>query len=569
MPIFGQRPGSLFRGLTAIVLSGWLASTVLAADHFGSFRDVEQAYLTGKINRSQMLVEQATLFFQSPTLAAGEKRAPDQIIKSGTGLVREILDNWDAFAAEQKAVLSGYLSRPGTALSYDSPGGFFKIHYNTTGPEAVPPQDANGNSIPDYVERISQYCDSSRAVLQGRLGYYPPPSDKGVGGDDKYDIYLLSISGYGATIPEAAGDSAWDDFSSFIMIHYTMYGFPSNDDPQGDTIGAQKVSCAHEYYHATQFAYDRYEALWWIEASATWAEEIVFPDVNDNYNYLPYFYAAPETTLTSTTGLHMYGAFVWPGFLEQRFDSSVTLKIWRKCRYFSVLDATDSILAPYGSSVKKAFPEFTLWNHYTGYHAVPNRYFDDAGSYPSPDVDQIFSTLAHDSIVPISGPDGLACNYVRLAVDPSARGVLEIKLSGNQLARWALTGIISRGLIDTVMTGQSPSGNPISLYLPFIEDYDTVLAIPAVTSAGLTNNHYLLKCALLPYADANFDRAVNVGDATYLINYIFKGGQAPQPVWESGDADCDGHVNLGDAIYIVNYVFRGGPSPCAGRATAR
>ncbi len=565
MSTFGQKPGSLLSGLTAVVVSGWLASTVMAADQFSSFREVEQACLAGKINRSQMLVEQATLFFQSPTLAAGEKQATDQIIKSGTGLVRDILDNWDTFGAEQKATLSGYLSRPATALNYDSPGGFFKIHYNTTGPEAVPSQDANGNSIPDYVERIGQYCDSARAVLQGRLGYYPPPSDHGAGGDDKYDIYLLSIAGYGATIPEAAGDSAWDDFSSFIMIHYTMYGFPPNDDPQGDSIGSQKVTCAHEYCHATQLAYDRYEALWWMEAGATWAEEIIFPDVNDNYNYLPYFYAAPESTLTLTSGLHMYGAFVWPGFLEQRFDSSITLKIWQRCRYLSALEATDSILAAYGSSVKKAFPEFTLWNHYTGYRAVPNRYFVDAASYPSPDVDQILPTLVHDSIVPIHGPDGLACNYVRLAVDPSARGVLELKLSGNQMVRWALTSIISRGGIDTVMTAQNPSGNPISLYLPFIEDYDTVVVIPAVTSTGLSNNHYLLKSVLWPYADANYDGVVNVGDATYIINYIFKGGQGPRPVWESGDANCDGHVNVGDATFIVNYVFKGGPSPCAGR----
>jgi hypothetical protein len=61
--------------------------------------------------------------------------------------------------------------------------------------------------------------------------------------------------------------------------------------------------------------------------------------------------------------------------------------------------------------------------------------------------------------------------------------------------------------------------------------------------------------------DANGDRESNVGDAVFLISYIFKGGPAPDPI-ESGDANCDGQVNVGDAVYLIAYVFRGGPAPC-------
>ena len=60
--------------------------------------------------------------------------------------------------------------------------------------------------------------------------------------------------------------------------------------------------------------------------------------------------------------------------------------------------------------------------------------------------------------------------------------------------------------------------------------------------------------------DANGDNAVNVGDAVYLINYVFKGGPAPEPLC-SGDANGDGSVNVGDAVYLINYVFKGGPEP--------
>jgi len=62
--------------------------------------------------------------------------------------------------------------------------------------------------------------------------------------------------------------------------------------------------------------------------------------------------------------------------------------------------------------------------------------------------------------------------------------------------------------------------------------------------------------------DANNDRQVNVGDAVYLISYIFKGGPPPVPYPIcSGDANGDCQCNVGDAVYIISYVFKGGPAP--------
>jgi hypothetical protein len=61
--------------------------------------------------------------------------------------------------------------------------------------------------------------------------------------------------------------------------------------------------------------------------------------------------------------------------------------------------------------------------------------------------------------------------------------------------------------------------------------------------------------------DANGDGKLHIGDAVFIIAYIFRGGPAPNPI-EAGDVNCDGGANIGDAVYMVNYVFRGGPEPC-------
>jgi hypothetical protein len=67
--------------------------------------------------------------------------------------------------------------------------------------------------------------------------------------------------------------------------------------------------------------------------------------------------------------------------------------------------------------------------------------------------------------------------------------------------------------------------------------------------------------------DANEDGDVNVGDAVYIIGYVF--GSCPIPPCPppmpyetcSGDANGDCVCNVGDAVYIIAYIFSGGAPP--------
>jgi thermitase len=60
--------------------------------------------------------------------------------------------------------------------------------------------------------------------------------------------------------------------------------------------------------------------------------------------------------------------------------------------------------------------------------------------------------------------------------------------------------------------------------------------------------------------DANGDGVINSADVSYLINYLFVNGPAPQP-WRAGDANSDGIVNSADVAYLINYLFVSGPPP--------
>ena len=66
-----------------------------------------------------------------------------------------------------------------------------------------------------------------------------------------------------------------------------------------------------------------------------------------------------------------------------------------------------------------------------------------------------------------------------------------------------------------------------------------------------------------PYlcGDSNCDGIIDVGDAVYLISYIFRGGPPPFPQVCAGDVNNDGITNVGDAVYLISYIFRDGPPP--------
>jgi hypothetical protein len=65
--------------------------------------------------------------------------------------------------------------------------------------------------------------------------------------------------------------------------------------------------------------------------------------------------------------------------------------------------------------------------------------------------------------------------------------------------------------------------------------------------------------------DANSDGAIDLGDLVFLTNYLFRGGDAPDPL-RLGDPSADCAVNLGDVVFLLNYLYRDGPAPGIGCA---
>jgi hypothetical protein len=65
--------------------------------------------------------------------------------------------------------------------------------------------------------------------------------------------------------------------------------------------------------------------------------------------------------------------------------------------------------------------------------------------------------------------------------------------------------------------------------------------------------------------DVTGDYVVDLADLVFLINYLFRSGDAPDPL-ANGDVTADCVVDLADLVYLVNYLYKNGDPPQIGCA---
>ncbi|MEM7349067.1 MAG: hypothetical protein AAF485_32965, partial [Chloroflexota bacterium] len=106
-------------------------------------------------------------------------------------------DDWgdiDPFEDEFSEENLDEFGRPilsGPMLQFDTPR--FRIHYTLSGDDAVAPTDDDGSGQPDYVEAVGQAMEEAWQIQIVQLGWPAPPNDQGLGGDNRYDVYLQEM----------------------------------------------------------------------------------------------------------------------------------------------------------------------------------------------------------------------------------------------------------------------------------------------------------------------------------------------------------------------------------------
>jgi hypothetical protein len=396
--------------------------------------------------------------------------------RSATMALKEIVVQWDYLSNETQQAFREAFSRWPTTFTYDSPSGFFKLHYDTSGTNQVPSADDDFSGVPDFVEKCAAYCDTTLDTHL-LLGFIPPPSDGGLGGDERYDIYFENMGYYGYTVPEGPGPEPWNDYYSYLVLHHNFLGFPPNNDPEGDQYGAAKVTAAHEFHHAVQFAYDLNEGLWFMELDAVCMEDIVFDRSDDNYNYLNSFFNSPQKSLMENSS-HMYSCFIWGLYLAQKFDTSLLVAIWEGARYDNVFDVlSDTLQGRYGWTQDSAFADFSTWNFCTGIRD-DGQHHEEASYYPLASVGRTHSSYPVTLQTSPCNPAGYGSCYVQF-FPSSAEGRLRITFNGDDTRQWA--AYLIKSMANNVHEFEKLTLDPLTYYgVGEVEDFKSYYRVVLV-----------------------------------------------------------------------------------------
>lgn len=258
----------------------------------------------------------------------------------------------------------------------------------------------------------------------GKLGYRKPVADRGVGGNNKFDVYLKELGGrgvYGYCAPEYRAPGTKFVASGFCVL---------DDDFAKSQFGAPPtqsltVTAAHEFFHAVQFAYDYHEDKWLLESTATWMEERFADAVDDNRQYL----GAGQVRnpglpldLFNPEGLSQYGNWAFWEYLTKRYGNALVKSVWTQAGAFKGAGFLYSTRA-----LKKVLARrggFTsVFRAYAAANAIAAKAYPEGKAWPSARIKRKF-TLGRSSRRGLTSTriDHMAANHVVFRPGTSLKG---------------------------------------------------------------------------------------------------------------------------------------------------
>ena len=250
--------------------------------------------------------------------------------------------------------------------TYDTPGGHVKIHWTDNG--------INATNM-TWVTTVAEGFDYAWEQEVNVLDWDAPPSDLGLGGDTRLDVYMLNIPGSVIGWCSSSGEppdptTPENDYSSHIAM----------DTDMGWGELQIQSTAAHEFKHAIQNGYEAAEPSWFKENCATWMEYMLgYPTYTaylhggDNCLRRPWY-----DIRTMDEGLYEYGCTPWPMYMQFRCGGQEAVRrVWEEAAAVhgaDMLDALERASNYYGMSFMQWLAEYDAWRWFTGMNASDHYY---------------------------------------------------------------------------------------------------------------------------------------------------------------------------------------------------
>jgi hypothetical protein len=282
----------------------------------------------------------------------------------------------------------------------------------------------------DMADQVLALLEHSLDVQVDGLGFSPPPDDEGAcGPDGAFDVFLWrSYEESFVDVLDEIPSTPHDDMTAYMVL-----------DPWGPYGGdALRVTVAHELNHALQAADDWGEIEIAYEMTATFIEEVLYPDDDWWHEIVADFQDRPDWSLDRGDDWetwYMYGAALYLLYLREAHfdgDASFIADVWHQLRSTDwrnepdLVDALDVVLAP-ARFVDTVAP-FAAWRATSD--VVPAGAQVPAGGPATTTAGRVALTPA---------PMLLGSAYLRVAGDAGA--TFTVALDGDAGARWIVQTI--------------------------------------------------------------------------------------------------------------------------------
>ncbi len=274
----------------------------------------------------------------SDTLAAARRVLSGNALRRDPSATLALRDLWlkkSQLRGNDRKIARAMLARPTDGAGDDQGFGYtvpeaaplcntrLCLHYVATGPDAPP--------TPEWPAQNLAVMDSVWSTIVDQLGYRAPLTDGTRGGSPLFDVYLKDLGGdiYGFCAGEKRVKKRTGSGYCVLDNDFAAAQFPGPATPTDNLT----VTAAHEFFHAVQYAYDYAEDPWMMEATATWMEERIATQVNDNRQYFPWsqIYApyVPLDAFSRNAG-YQYGNWVFWEYLSTNYGIGIVKKAWQQ-----------------------------------------------------------------------------------------------------------------------------------------------------------------------------------------------------------------------------------------------
>lgn len=384
-----------------------------------------RALARGDVTRGQYALERAASLFDLRSVRArfGSVQRVDPHL--ATIVLRDLVASVHELDGVDKARALAVLARPDDGASDPFGDGYsvasevgctthICLHWVESTTDAPPLEDADASGRPDWVEVNAGVLEQVWTTEVTTYGYRAPKSDitsSNSGPDGRIDVYLADIGddhlfGYCFTDDPNAINNNFPpyDVSAYCVLDNDFSA--AQFGPGASGLTGLRATAAHEFFHAVQFAYDVLDDAWFMESTATWIEDEVFDNVNQNRDYLSTSSLRRgfvPVDFGDTRRFFLYGNWIFIRFLTEYFgrrtnaDPTTVRDAWEWADgssgapdYYS-MQALERAARERDKELQDAFADFGAFN------LAPRRFYEEGGAYPTPLIDRSFALSASRS----------------------------------------------------------------------------------------------------------------------------------------------------------------------------